>query len=119
MNALRVPGVVFRPIYLKPFYAINKGEFIQGVQVHLTDPRRATLSELQFLLMQEVATLYPSHNPLQAADSSRLVMFDKVCGSPEIRRRFTHRYRWDDVRDYWMKDADAFRRLSRKYYLYK
>lgn len=119
MNALRLPGIAFRPIYLKPFYAINKGEFIQGVQVHLTDPRRATLSELQFLLMQELATLYPSHNPLQAADSSRLVMFDKVCGSPEIRRRFSHRYRWDDARDYWMKDADAFRRLSRKYYLYK
>ena len=119
MNALRVPGVSFRPIYLKPFYATCKGEFIQGVQVHLTDARRAALSELQFLAMQELATLYPSHNPLQMADSVRLRMFDKVCGSPEIRRRFSRRFRWDDVRDYWMKDADAFRRLSRKYYLYK
>ena len=119
MNALRVPGVSFRPIYLKPFYATCKGEFIQGVQVHLTDARRAALSELQFLAMQELATLYPSHNPLQKADSVRLRMFDKVCGSPEIRRRFSRRFRWDDVRDYWMKDADAFRRLSRKYYLYK
>lgn len=119
MNALRVPGVSFRPIYLKPFYATFKGEFIQGVQVHLTDARRAALGELQFLVMQELATLYPSHNPLQEADSVRLRMFDKVCGSPEIRRRFSRRFRWDDVRDYWMKDADAFRRLSRKYYLYK
>ena len=119
MNALRVPGVSFRPIYLKPFYATCKGEFIQGVQVHLTDARRAALGELQFLVMQELATLYPSHNPLQEADSVRLRMFDKVCGSPEIRRRFSRRFRWDDVRDYWMKDADAFRRLSRKYYLYK
>ena len=119
MNALRVPGVSFRPIYLKPFYATCKGEFIQGVQVHLTDARRAALSELQFLAMQELATLYPSHNPLQEADSVRLRMFDKVCGSPEIRKRFSRRFRWDDVRDYWMKDADAFRRLSRKYYLYK
>ncbi len=119
MNSLRVPGVSFRPIYLKPFYASFKGEFIQGVQVHLTDIRRAPLSELQFLFMQEIAALYPDHNPIQEADSSRLLMFDKVCGSPEIRRRFTRRFRWDDARDYWMKDAAAFRRLSRKYYLYK
>lgn len=119
MNALRVPGVSFRPIYLKPFYATFKGEFIQGVQVHLTDARRAALGELQFLVMQELATLYPSHNPLQEADSVRLRMFDKVCGSPEIRRRFSRRFRWDDVRDYWMKDSAPFRRLSRKYYLYK
>lgn len=54
MNSLRVPGVSFRPIYLKPFYASFKGEFIQGVQVHLTDIRRAPLSELQFLFMQEI-----------------------------------------------------------------
>ncbi len=119
MNSLRVPGVSFRPIYLKPFYASFKGEFIQGVQVHLTDIRRAPLSELQFLFMQEIAALYPDHNPIQEADSSRLRMFDKVCGNPEIRRRFTRRFRWDDARDYWMKDAAAFRRLSRKYYLYK
>ncbi len=46
-------------------------------------------------------------------------MFDKVCGSPEVRRLFTQRFRWNDVHDYWMKDVAAFRRLSRKYYLYK
>ena len=69
--------------------------------------------------MQEAAALYPNHSPLQEADSSCLRMFDKVCGSPEIRRRFTQRFRWNDVRDYWMKDVAAFRRLSRKYYLYK
>lgn len=119
MNTLRVPGVIFRPIYLKPFYASFKGEFIQGIQVHLIDTRHAPLSELQFLVMQEAAALYPNHSPLQEADSSRLRMFDKVCGSPEIRRRFTQRFRWNDVRDYWMKDVAAFRRLSRKYYLYK
>ena len=119
MNTLRVPGVIFRPIYLKPFYASFKGEFIQGIQVHLIDTRHTPLSELQFLVMQEAAALYPNHSPLQEADSSRLRMFDKVCGSPEIRRRFTQRFRWNDVRDYWMKDVAAFRRLSRKYYLYK
>ena len=119
MNTLRVPGVIFRPIYLKPFYASFKGEFIQGIQVHLIDTRHTPLSELQFLVMQEAAALYPNHSLLQEADSSRLRMFDKVCGSPEIRRRFTQRFRWNDVRDYWMKDVAAFRRLSRKYYLYK
>ena len=37
MNALKVPGVMFRPIYLKPFYATMQGEQIQGVQVHVVD----------------------------------------------------------------------------------
>lgn len=46
-------------------------------------------------------------------------MFDKVSGSRQIRERFSKRNRWEDIRDYWYKDAEAFRQLSKKYYLYK
>ncbi|HBK30744.1 MAG TPA: DUF1343 domain-containing protein, partial [Porphyromonadaceae bacterium] len=34
LNAKRLPGVVFRPIHLKPFYSVGKGSNLQGVQVH-------------------------------------------------------------------------------------
>lgn len=46
-------------------------------------------------------------------------MFDKVSGSRQIRERFSKRNRWEDIRDYWYKDAEDFRKLSKKYYLYK
>ena len=41
LNALNVPGVVFRPMYLKPFYSVGKGELLQGVQVHIMDVQKA------------------------------------------------------------------------------
>ena len=59
LNRLNVPGVIFRPMYLKPFYSVGKGELLQGVQVHIMDFGKAPLSDLQFLVMQEVAALYP------------------------------------------------------------
>ena len=59
LNALNVPGVEFRPIYLKPFYSVGKDQELQGVQVHIMDYRKAPLSDIQFLVMQEVANLYP------------------------------------------------------------
>ena len=46
-------------------------------------------------------------------------MFDKVCGSDQIRLRFTKNYKVDDILDYWNKDIDAFKVKSAKYYLYK
>ena len=55
LNRLNVPGVIFRPMYLKPFYSVGKGELLQGVQVHIMDFGKAPLSDLQFLVMQEVA----------------------------------------------------------------
>ena len=117
--SLNVPGVIFRPLYLKPFYSVGKGELLQGVQVHIMDFGKAPLSDLQFLVMQEVAALYPDRAVFDHADKGRFNMFDKVSGSRQIRERFSKRNRWEDIRDYWYKDAEDFRKLSKKYYLYK
>lgn len=119
LNALNVPGVVFRPMYLKPFYSVGKGELLQGVQVHIMDVQKAPLSDIQFLVMQEIAALYPDRTVFEHADKGRFRMFDMVSGSEEIRKRFSQRNRWEDVHDYWYKDVEDFRRLSKKYYLYK
>ena len=43
LNALNVPGIVFRPMYLKPFYSVGKGELLQGVQVHILDVQKLML----------------------------------------------------------------------------
>ena len=119
LNDLNVPGIVFRPMYLKPFYSVGKGELLQGVQVHILDVQKAPLSDIQFLVMQEVATLYPDRAVFDHADKKRFRMFDLVCGSKQIRERFTKTNRWEDIRDYWYKDVEDFRQLSKKYYLYK
>lgn len=119
LNQLQAPGVIFRPMYLKPFYAVGQGELLQGVQVHITDKKLVRLSEIQFLVMQEVAALYPDKAVFEQADKERFSMFDKVSGSSQIRERFAQRNRWEDVSPYWYKDVDAFKQLSKRYYLYK
>ena len=119
LNKRDLPGVPFRPIHLKPFYSVGKGEQMQGVQIHLTDYRKAALSDIQFIFMEELANMYPDKAVFDHADSGRFNMFDKVSGSNEIRERFSKRNKWSDVADYWYKDVDDFRQLSKKYYLYK
>lgn len=119
MNDLKLPGVTFRPIYAKPFYSVSKGEQVQGVQIHFRDYSKASLSDLNFLLIQEAARLYPEHRLFENADKSRYDMFDKVCGSKLIRELFARNHNWDDIRHIWYKDADNFRKMSRKYRLYK
>lgn len=118
LNALNLPGVMFRPIYYKPFYAFGKGQDLQGVQVYLTDYRKATLTNIQFYVLQELYSLYPDHDVL-AQCTKRHAMFDKVCGSKQIRQLFMKRHKWEDVKPYWEKDAEAFKQLAKKYWLYK
>lgn len=121
LNGLSLPGVMFRPIHIKPFYSVYKGENIQGVEVYITDAEAAPLSLIQFYVMQEMADMNPDKATFKEgnADPGRFNMFDKVSGSKEIRRRFSRRHKVADIIDYWNKDAAAFKEASKPYYLYK
>ncbi|MDD5184818.1 MAG: DUF1343 domain-containing protein [Paludibacter sp.] len=119
MNSLKLEGLEFRPIYFKPFYATFKDENCQGIEIHIMDYRKAKLSEVQFYIMQELNKLYPEKAVFNNASKDRYQMFDKVCGSDQIRLRFSKNHLFSDIKDYWYKDVDSYRKLSEKYYLYR
>jgi len=119
MNKLNLEGLVFRPIYFKPFYATFKDENCQGVQIHIMDFKKAKLSEVQFYLMQELNKLNPDKAVFDHANKDRFNMFDKVSGSDQIRLRFAKQHSFADIKDYWYKDVDSYRTLAKKYFLYK
>ena len=120
LTALEIPGVLFRPIHIKPFYSTGKGEDLQGVEIYVTDAQAAPLTLIQFYILQELAAMYPDRRVMDMPEASkRFGMFDKVVGSKQIRRLFTPRHRVADMLDYWNKDVEPFRAASSKYHLYK
>ncbi|MEG1586536.1 MAG: DUF1343 domain-containing protein [Bacteroidales bacterium] len=119
LNRHELPGVIFRPIHIKPFYSTGQGKPYEGVQVHITDPRKAPLSPIQFVVMEELYKQNPENHIFQKGDTTRFGMFDKVCGTDYIRKTMTQQMDYDAIRNYWNKDTDSFRKLSKKYYLYK
>ncbi|MGM9827496.1 MAG: exo-beta-N-acetylmuramidase NamZ domain-containing protein [Muribaculaceae bacterium] len=121
MNALNLPGMMFRPIHIKPFYSVGQGKNLQGVEVFVTDKEKAPLSLTQFYVMQELADMYPEKAVFKEgnADPKRFSMFDKVSGSKQIRERFSKNHKVADIIDYWNKDSEAFKASSAKYHIYK
>ena len=119
LNDLHLPGVLFRPISLKPFYAVGQGKSYSGVQFYLTDYKKVRLTEIQFYVMQEMAALYPDKKCFGPETEKRFDMFDKVCGSDQIRLLMAKNMKVDDMLPYWRKDETAFKQMSKKYYLYK
>lgn len=121
MNDLNLPGMMFRPIHIKPFYSTGKGENLAGIEVYITDKDAADLTMTQFYVMQELARMYPDKAVFKEgnADPKRFKMFDQVSGSKQIRERFSKNHKVADIIDYWNKDVKAFRAKSAKYHLYK
>ena len=117
LDSYRIPGTAFRTIHYKPISGSASGVLLHGVQYFYTDYEAATLTLTQFYVMQAVQELYPEHNPF--AGSKRLRMFDIVCGTDYVRESFGKRLKVTDIEAYWSKDVEDFRRLSRKYYLYR
>jgi len=122
MNALNLPGLQFRPINYKPFFALSVAvdkslQEVHGVQTYVTDVDAADLCLTQFYFLQVIHEMYPNQE-LFSQNTKRYAMFDKVCGTKEIRERFVKRYKVEDMAGYWNKDVDVFRIRSSKYYLY-
>ena len=79
---------------------------------------KARLSEIQFYVMQEIAKLYPDKAIFDNANDKRYRMFDQVSGSDYVRLTFAKNNRFDDIKDFWYKETEPFKKTSKKYYLY-
>jgi uncharacterized protein YbbC (DUF1343 family) len=119
LNALHLPGMIFRPIHFSPFYAVFKGTMIHGVQVHFTDFKKANLTLTQFYVLQESHKLWPDKNIFEMCEPSRLNMFDKVCGSDTIRKTFVKTFTVESIENLWMQEVGPFREKAGKYFLYR
>lgn len=116
LDGYALPGVAWRTIHFKPTSGRLAGKMIHGVQYYFTDYEAATITLTQFYVMQAVFELY-GRNPFPSA-GDRLAMFNKVCGSDYVLKKFGASMKVADISWYWNKDADAFKKLAQVYYLY-
>lgn len=118
LNGLNLPGVIFRATHYKPYYSVSTGEVVHGVQVHLLDVEIAPLSLIQFYVLQESHKFWPDKNVFELCDPTRHSMFDKVCGTDEIRLRFSESFKVSSIQDLWERDIPGFKNKVKPHYLY-
>jgi len=116
LNAMRLSGVKFRPTTVKPFYGGYKDKQINGVQAYITDWDSLAVTEVCFQVIDLVYRMYG--RPAFGVEGRKYRSFDICVGTDKIRELFGQRHCFSDAQEYWRKDADSFRNLSKKYYLY-
>ena len=116
LDSYKIPGTAFRTIHYKPLSGSLAGKLVHGVEFFFTDYASATITLTQFYVLQAVHELYPDHNPYPMKKTR---MLDIVCGTDYVRITFGKRLKVEDIVDYWNKDAESFKTVSQKYYLYQ
>jgi len=117
LNAIKIPGVIFRPVHYKPYYSVSQGKMVHGVQIHITG-NDVPLTLLQFYILQEAHKLWPGKDVFSLCEKSRLDMFDKVCGTDKIRLEFTRTWSVKSIEGLWMNEIPSFRKRTEKYLMY-
>lgn len=115
LNERDLPGVRFQPYHFRPYYGPFAGQTLAGARIALIDARRAPLTEVQFHVMDVMRALDPE---LKLFGNDRDEMFDKVCGTDQMRKLLSERDTLKPVLELWRSGVDAFRTQRQPYLLY-
>lgn len=116
LNSRKLGGVFFRPIYFRPYYFNFKDQECQGVQIHITDESLFKPTHVQIHILEVLCKLYPRQGILK---TERIKMFDKVCGTDQIRLGIERGETAEAIIATWETDLKKFMAVRAKYLLYQ
>jgi len=120
MNALRLPGTYFRPIFFQPGFQKCKDQVCGGVQVHVTDPFRFNSFRAGVGLLFAIHELFPGKlewkRPPYEYEYERMPI-DLIAGTA-LLRECVESGKPESFEQAAQKSLDTFRRTRRDYLLY-
>lgn len=122
LDAERLPGVRFRPVYFTPTFQKHAGRLCGGVQVFVTDRRRFS-AWLTYLLLvvharrQDERRFAWRDPPYEYEQVKR--PFDILCGTDRIRIAIESGTPLRRLAPAWKEDARRFQRARRDFLLYR
>ena len=108
MNALHLSGFLFREAYFTPWSSKYANEQCAGVQIYMTDPRKADAPRMGFLLLDE----------MRAQCGEKVILtqfFDRLTGSKDYRSGLCD---GQTLIEASRESILAWQQLSRQFYLY-
>ncbi|QJC50316.1 DUF1343 domain-containing protein [Paenibacillus albicereus] len=117
MNALRLPGVRFRPAYFQPSSSKHAGTLCRGVQAHVTDPATVRPVEVGVRLLLAVRSLFPEAEFLAPYREGGRPFIDLLAGG-DLYRGMRSAADADALLERFAADSAAFAERKAAYHLY-
>lgn len=121
LNALKLPGVIFRPCSFTPTFDKWKGQSCEGAFIHVTDAR-AFLPLKTGIAVHQVCRQLGGAQFQWRADAYEFVddvpAFDLLCGTDQVRVRMEAGRPLDELIEGFDAQTRAFEPLRRRYALY-
>ena len=121
MNALGLPGALFRPAVFEPTFQKHAKQPCGGCQIHVTDRTAFRPVLTGAALIQMFRTFDPQHfawrQPPYEYEHEKLPI-DILAGSDTLRRQIESGVTPQRIAESWHADEEQFRQLRQPYLLY-
>jgi len=121
MNALQLPGAIFRPAVFEPTFQKHAKKACGGCQIHVTDREafRPVMTGVALIAMfrRLDETRFAWRQPPYEYEKEKLP-FDILAGSDTLRQQIEKGMTATAIAESWHDDEAAFRTLREKYLLY-
>ena len=118
----KIPGVLLRQTVFEPTSNKWKNQSCTGFQIHITDPDKYKPFLTTLKLIQAVIVCHKDRfeftSPPYEYEYSKLPI-DLIIGDREIRRRIEKLEEIDKIEKSWENKLDDFKKISKKFHLYK
>jgi len=112
LNALALPGALFRPVAFMPTLSKFSGESCQGVQLHVADHKLFRPLATALAIIEDIRRNYPEQFQFKSAH------FDRLAGTDTVRKAMERNEPVVDILLTWQKDLKEFEITRKKFLLY-
>lgn len=120
LNRENLPGVIFKPIYFRPFFGLYQSENCKGVSIIIKDEKKFLPVTTQFTILGVLKRLYPEKvaSAFENLENSKIKkeLFLKLLGGREIYDTFKNETLiiWK-IREKLAKTKEEFLEVRKKY----
>lgn len=111
LNALELPGVIFRAASFTPAFSKHAGQLSHGIQVHVTDRESYLPIETGLHIVKTIYNLYPEQVQLTA-------FFNNLIGNDWISQSIKEDMTVEEMKERWQGELKEFKEVRREYLLY-
>lgn len=119
LNALKLAGLRFRPVYFAPTFSKHQSQLCAGVHIYVSDRERFQPVAAMLRVLQTVKRSYPDRfGWRQAWQPGRQRPIDLLWGGDRLRRQIDADRPVAELVAAWQPGLQEFERLRRDYMLY-
>jgi uncharacterized protein YbbC (DUF1343 family) len=120
LNAFKLPGIFFRPLYFQPTFQKHEGKLCGGAQIHIMDRRKFKPFKTGVAVLKTVHDLYPEEfawkEPPYEYEDVKLPI-DILAGTERMRKGIEKGEELEHMEQWWNEQCRAFQRKTRRIYL--